>query len=567
VKTRGAAIHSCCCAGPAAPAGLIDIIDVLVPPPREWLLAPLLVLVTLAAQAQAPQLIATAASRSSPQHTLPPGTKCDDAAVANAACFGFDASDSTSAVRAALATNKSTVVIPRMSSPWILGTMGGPAAMHLLHQQNMTIILQPGAQIQAKRGDFRQKNQRLFLIEDCHNITILAYGSTMSMWRQDYANLSLYVKSEWRAGLAIYDSQHLKLFGLNISESGGDGLTLTDVRNVYVKDAQLLNNYRQGLSMIAGINVTVEDSLFAGTNGTWPKCGCDIEPDNAITGLVNITFRRVVSRDNQGCGFSVAPGALEARPQQMSIRFENCIAAGNAIGGFTFQGMHGNTSGTVDIVGGSVRDQSSPGLIFFDKHPRVVVTLSMFSISNVANQGPGEGSDPLEGWWLRVPVAIQSYPTSTARGCCHHPWNPFPFGGVVFGEGVEVSHSRTNSSSLHKHWPWLRAYHIDARPTSAGGAWTDPGNANITGITYFVSTRACFEWLCLGSCMHSDSVPAGTVRVYTSTPEAICPGVSIDDHGPQRNVTIDALCNDDAARIARGVHDAEDRVLPNSAQG
>ena len=29
--------------------------------------------------------------------------------------------------------------------------------------------------------------------------------------------------------------------------------------------------------MIAGINVTVEDSLFAGTDGTWPKCGLDIE--------------------------------------------------------------------------------------------------------------------------------------------------------------------------------------------------------------------------------------------------------------------------------------------------
>ena len=184
-----------------------------------------------------------------PQIKTPPGIKCNDPDVANAACFGFDPMDSTVAVRAALATNRSTIVIPKMSGPWIVGPMGGPAAMHLLHQKDMTIVLEPGVEIQAKRGDFHLKNQRLLLIEDCSNITILAYGSTMSMWRQDYANLTMYSKSEWRAGLAIYDSQHLKLLGLNISRTGGDGMTLTDVRNVYVKDAQLLNNYRQGPSL------------------------------------------------------------------------------------------------------------------------------------------------------------------------------------------------------------------------------------------------------------------------------------------------------------------------------
>ena len=201
----------------------------------------------------------------------------------------------------------------------------------------------------------------------------------------------------------------------------------------------------------------------------------------------------------------------------IAVRFEDCIAEGNAIGGYTFQGIHGNTSGTVDIVGGSVRDQSSPGLIFFDKHPRVVVTLSHVSISNVANQGPGEGEDPLEGWWLRTPIVIQSYPAGGQKSCCHHPWKHFPFGGLVFGKGVEISHSRTNRSSRQQHWPWLRAYHIDARPMAGSANWTDPGNANITG----------------------------TVRVFTSTPEAVCPGVSIDDHGPQNNVSIKVLCNSD----------------------
>ena len=38
--------------------------------------------------------------------------------------------------------------------------------------------------------------------------------------------------------------------------------------------------------MIAGINVTVEDSLFAGTDGTWPKCGLDIEVSTSFAAAI-----------------------------------------------------------------------------------------------------------------------------------------------------------------------------------------------------------------------------------------------------------------------------------------
>merc|ERR1712176_869653 len=131
-------------------------------------------------------------------------------------------------------------------------------------------------------------------------------GAKMTMWKVDYGNTTLYNHSEFRFGIAVYSSSHLRILGLNISSTGGDGIYLEDVNDVHVKDVQLVNNFRQGMSVISAGNLTVEDSLLAGTSGTWPKCGLDLEPDFGYQHFENVTFRRVVARDNDGCGFSLA---------------------------------------------------------------------------------------------------------------------------------------------------------------------------------------------------------------------------------------------------------------------
>lgn len=223
-------------------------------------------------------------------HQTRGGWRCDDPHIANAACFAGGwkgGGDSTAAIKAALATNRSLVVIPRMSGPWILSTTGSipgatggycPGSCHALQmvrQSNITILIEAGAELQAQRGDWhgpKMSNIPMLLIEDCHNISILGYGAKMTMWKQDYGNASLYNHSEFRFGVAIYSSSHLRIMGLNVSSTGGDGLYLEDVENVHVKDCYMVDNFRQGISVISAENLTVEDTLLADTSGTWPKC-------------------------------------------------------------------------------------------------------------------------------------------------------------------------------------------------------------------------------------------------------------------------------------------------------
>jgi hypothetical protein len=45
------------------------------------------------------------------------------------------------------------------------------------------------------------------------------------MWRSDYAQPP-YAKGEWRAGLRLAGVRNVSVFGLHISETGGDGVTV-----------------------------------------------------------------------------------------------------------------------------------------------------------------------------------------------------------------------------------------------------------------------------------------------------------------------------------------------------
>ena len=49
--------------------------------------------------------------------------------------------------------------------------------------------------------------------------------------------------------------------------------------NVLLSGVTTDGAWRNGLSVISAINLTVVDSVFKNTNGTNPQCGIDLEPD------------------------------------------------------------------------------------------------------------------------------------------------------------------------------------------------------------------------------------------------------------------------------------------------
>ena len=102
---------------------------------------------------------------------------------------------------------------------------------------------------------------------------------------------------------------------LTVTESGGDGCciasqgggaALQNSRNITIQDVTFLRNYRQGISVIGVVGLTVTNTELSFTGvpyGTAPMAGIDFEPDGELNALTGVLFTNVTARGNAGRGF------------------------------------------------------------------------------------------------------------------------------------------------------------------------------------------------------------------------------------------------------------------------
>ncbi len=245
--------------------------------------------------------------------------------VGRASWWGFDAEDSTEALQAAIDSGVKTLIVDSLGKPWIVR----PIKL----ASNQEIIFARGVEVVAKRGEFKGKGDSLFTAEVKENITLSGYGATLRMRRDDYAGPN-YEKAEWRMVLALRGCSNVKVYGLTLAESGGDGIYLgvgrgSPCKDIHIKDVVCDKNYRQGISVISAENLLIEDTVLSNTAGTAPQAGIDFEPNKADERLVNVVMRNCVSRGNKSCGYLFYLPPLHADSEPVSIRLENCRSIGN----------------------------------------------------------------------------------------------------------------------------------------------------------------------------------------------------------------------------------------------
>ena len=203
----------------------------------------------------------------------------------------------------------------------------------------------------------------------------------------------------------MYHTEQVLIEGLTVDGSGGDGLIISyrkcgpsepdcyaaqqlgeyaQSHNITVRDCVFTRNRRQGMSVIGGINVLVEGTLFSSTGsdglGTDPSAGVDVEPSERDF-LRNVTFRNCRAEENTGAGFAVYLALYNASHGPVTLTFENCSVIGTGSArpasgrggmtdhqaGFSFGAMYPGTQGLVKVDGGSVLRTRLPAVIISDK--------------------------------------------------------------------------------------------------------------------------------------------------------------------------------------------------------
>ena len=87
-------------------------------------------------------------------------------------------------------------------------------------------------------------------------------------------------KWEWGMGISIHNSNDIEVSDITVKNCWGDCIYIDDnSKNIHINNCILDNGRRQGISVISGDNILIENCLILNVKGTAPQYGIDIEPD------------------------------------------------------------------------------------------------------------------------------------------------------------------------------------------------------------------------------------------------------------------------------------------------
>lgn len=326
-------------------------------------------------------------------------------ATANAAWWGFQEEDSTEALQAAINSGAKRVLVPNMTKDWIVRPLKLAG-----HQE---LILEDGVVLTAKRGEYRGKGDSLLNARNVSHLVIRGYGATVRMQKQDYIAGDVldrlkwnrwfgpYPKAEGRMALKLRSVTNVEVYGLTVRDSGGDGLYVHDCKNVRIQDVVSDNHYRQGMSVISVLGLTVENCIFKNTWGTPPAAGLDIEPDRPTESIRDVVFRNCRFEDNDGDGIELNLARLRPEAGDVSVLFDNCRVSSRKGTGIRVSKVRDDVGGLIEFRNCVVENTEGYGIKVNDKSAAAArVKFVNCAVRNVANNRNYSGA------WTPVWISI-----------------------------------------------------------------------------------------------------------------------------------------------------------------
>lgn len=266
---------------------------------------------------------------------------------ARADWWGFNPTNATAALQAALTSGARRVVVGNCGAPWIVDPLALPG--------NLEVGFEPGVVVEARRGGYRGSGDCLFSADTRTNLVLSGPGATLRMWQADYASTN-YAPAEWRHAIHLRACVNVRIEGLVLARSGGDGIYLgagargEPCRNVVLREVVCDGHHRQGISVISAEDLLIERCTLVNTRGTAPMAGIDFEPNHPSERLVRCVMRDCLLTNNAGGALLFALHNMTGASEPVSFRVERCRTSDNLLRGAVYwnsaSGSNGSTRGT-----------------------------------------------------------------------------------------------------------------------------------------------------------------------------------------------------------------------------
>ena len=132
-------------------------------------------------------------------------------------------------------------------------------------------------------------------------------------------------KGQCGMGLAFYSSKNINFEEIYSYNNHGDGIYIgsgtgrtetgeiqcNSCSNITIGKATCKGNYRNGISVIAGNNIIMNEIYIEDTIGSDPQAGIDFEP-NHICERIDIKINKIFSKNNYHCGVTTYTSESES---------------------------------------------------------------------------------------------------------------------------------------------------------------------------------------------------------------------------------------------------------------
>lgn len=132
-------------------------------------------------------------------------------------------------------------------------------------------------------------------------------------------------KGQSGMGLAMYSSKNIYFQEIISYDNHGDGIYISSgigygeggeiqcysCSNIRIGKATCKRNYRNGMSVIAGLNIIMNELYLEESIGSLPEAGIDFEP-NHICEKIDININKIFTKRNNKCGLTTGPSNSES---------------------------------------------------------------------------------------------------------------------------------------------------------------------------------------------------------------------------------------------------------------